>query len=36
MFSLRKDIDSKLYQYASTLDGKYKIIETIGEGRYAK
>jgi hypothetical protein len=29
-------IDDKLLDVASTLDEKYKIIETIGEGRYSK
>lgn len=36
MLSIRKDIDPKLIYFASLLDKRYKIIETIGEGRYAK
>lgn len=31
-----RNIDDKMLEYASILDNKYKIIETIGEGRYAK
>jgi serine/threonine protein kinase len=29
-------LDEKLLDHASILDNRYKIIETIGEGRYAK
>jgi hypothetical protein len=36
MLSEQRLIDPKLYEYASTLDEKFKIIETIGEGRYAR
>jgi len=36
MMTLRKEIDKVLLSYASVLDNRYRIIETIGEGRYAK
>jgi hypothetical protein len=36
MYSSRKEINPEMYNFASILDNKYKIIETIGEGRYAK
>ena len=36
MMTLRKEIDINLIKYASILDNKYRIIETIGEGRNAK
>ena len=36
MLSHHIGIDDKLLDYASVLDDRYKIVETIGEGRYAK
>jgi hypothetical protein len=36
MFSQQLNLDEKLLDHASILDNKFKIIETIGEGRYAK
>lgn len=36
MMTIRKDIDEGYMSYASVLDKQYRIIETIGEGRYAK
>lgn len=33
---IRKDVDPVLLEYSSVLDNQFKIIETIGEGRYAK
>ena len=36
MIKIRKDIDPIILEYSSILDNKFKIIETIGEGRYSK